>query len=214
MKVLVTGFDPFDKDTINPAYEAVKKLPNKIKGAEIIKLEIPTSFKRSETIIEEAIEKYSPNIILSVGQAGGRNEITIEKVAINLLEARIKDNDGYQPIDAPIKEDGETAYFTNLPIKGMVKHINENNIPASISYTAGTFVCNSVMYNILYLINKKYNNLKGGFMHVPYLPEQAISKKPTPSSMSAEMIAKGIELGIEAILMNVDGKELVLGETH
>ncbi|MDE6181946.1 MAG: pyroglutamyl-peptidase I [Eubacteriales bacterium] len=214
MKVLVTGFDPFDKDTINPAYEAVKKLPDKIKGAEIIKLEIPTSFKRSEIIIEEAIEKYSPNIILSVGQAGGRNEITIEKVAINLLEARIKDNDGYQPLDTPVREDGETAYFTNLPIKGMVKHIKDNNIPASISYTAGTFVCNSVMYNILYLINKKYNNLKGGFMHVPFLPEQAMAKKPTPSSMSSEMIAKAIELGIEAILMDIDGNGLILGETH
>ncbi|MDE6357816.1 MAG: pyroglutamyl-peptidase I [Eubacteriales bacterium] len=214
MKVLVTGFDPFDKDTINPAYEAVKKLPDKIKNAEIIKLEIPTSFKRSEIVIKEAIEKYSPNIILSVGQAGGRNEITIEKVAINLLEARIKDNDGYQPFDTPIKEDGETAYFTNLPIKGMVKHIKDNNIPASISYTAGTFVCNSVMYNILYLINKKYTNLKGGFMHVPFLPEQAMAKSPTPSSMSSEMIAKAIELGIEAILMDIDGNDLILGETH
>lgn len=214
MKVLVTGFDPFDKDIINPAYEAVKKLPDKIKDAEIIKLEIPTSFKRSETIIEEAIEKYSPDIILSIGQAGGRNEITIEKVAINLLEARIKDNDGYQPFDTPIKEDGETAYFTNLPIKGMVKHIKENNIPVSISYTAGTFVCNSVMYNILYLINKKYNNLKGGFIHVPYLPDQAMGKNPIPSSMSSEMISKAIELGIEAILMNIDGENLILGETH
>lgn len=214
MKVLVTGFDPFDKDTINPAYEAVKKLPDKIKNSEIIKLEIPTSFKRSEIIIKESIEKYSPNIILSVGQAGGRNEITIEKVAINLLEARIKDNDGYQPFDTPIKEDGETAYFTNLPIKGMVKHIKDNNIPASISYTAGTFVCNSVMYNILYLINKKYNNLKGGFMHVPFLPEQAMAKSPTPSSMSSEMIAKAIELAIEAILIDIDGKDLIFGETH
>ena len=157
MKILVTGFDPFDKDIINPAYEAVKKLPDKIKDAQIIKLEIPTSFERSAIAIQEAIEKYSPDIILSIGQAGGRNEITIEKVAINLLEARIKDNDGYQPSDLPIKQDGETAYFTNLPIKGMIAHIKENNIPATISYTAGTFVCNSVMYNILYLINKKYN---------------------------------------------------------
>ena len=214
MKVLVTGFDPFDKDIINPAYEAVKKLPNKIKDAEIIKLEIPTSFERSRIAIEEAIEKYCPDIILSIGQAGGRNEITIEKVAINLLEARIKDNDGYQPSDLPIKEDGETAYFTNLPIKGIVSHIKENNIPATISYTAGTFVCNSVMYNVLYLINKKYNNIKGGFIHVPYLPEQAVLKNPMPSSMSLEMIARAIELAIEAILINKEPKNLILGETH
>lgn len=214
MKILVTGFDPFDKDIINPAYEAVKKLPDKIKDAQIIKLEIPTSFERSAIAIQEAIEKYSPDIILSIGQAGGRNEITIEKVAINLLEARIKDNDGYQPSDLPIKQDGETAYFTNLPIKGMIAHIKENNIPATISYTAGTFVCNSVMYNILYLINKKYNNIKGGFIHVPYLPEQASLKTPVPSSMSLEMIAKAIELAIEAILINKEAKDLILGETH
>ncbi len=214
MKILVTGFDPFDKDIINPAYEAVKRLPDEIREAKIIKLEIPTSFERSRIAIEEAIEKYSPNVILSIGQAGGRNEITIEKVAINLLEARIKDNDGYQPLDKPIKEDGQTAYFTNLPIKGMVSHIKENNIPANISYTAGTFVCNSVMYNILYLIDKKFPHIKGGFIHVPFLPEQAVLKNPIPSSMSLDMISKAIELAIEAILINKDNKDLVIGKTH
>ncbi len=214
MKILVTGFDPFDKDIINPAYEAVKRLPDEIKEAKIIKLEIPTSFERSRIAIEEAIEKYSPDVILSIGQAGGRNEITIEKVAINLLEARIKDNDGYQPLDKPIKEDGQTAYFTNLPIKGMVAHIKENNIPANISYTAGTFVCNSVMYNILYLIDKKFPHIKGGFIHVPFLPEQAVLKNPIPSSMSLDMISKAIELAIEAILINKDNKDLVIGKTH
>lgn len=214
MKILVTGFDPFDKDIINPAYEAVKRLPDEIKEAKIIKLEIPTSFERSRIAIEEAIEKYSPDVILSIGQAGGRNEITIEKVAINLLEARIKDNDGYQPLDKPIKEDGETAYFTNLPIKGMVAHIKENNIPANISYTAGTFVCNSVMYNILYLIDKKFPHIKGGFIHVPFLPEQAVLKNPIPSSMSLDMISKAIELAIEAILINKDNKDLIIGKTH
>ena len=214
MKILVTGFDPFDKDIINPAYEAVKRLPDEIREAKIIKLEIPTSFERSRIAIEEAIEKYSPNVILSIGQAGGRNEITIEKVAINLLEARIKDNDGYQPLDKPIKEDGQTAYFTNLPIKGMVSHIKENNIPANISYTAGTFVCNSVMYNILYLIDKKFPHIKGGFIHVPFLPEQAVLKNPIPSSMSLDMISKAIELAIEAILINKDNKDLIIGKTH
>lgn len=214
MKILVTGFDPFDKDIVNPAYEAVKKLPNRIKDAEIIKLEIPTSFERSKIAIEEAIEKYNPDVVLSIGQAGGRNDITIEKVAINLIEARIKDNDGSQPLDTTIREDGETAYFTNLPIKGMVSHIKENNIPATISYTAGTFVCNSVMYNILYLINKKYNNIKGGFIHVPFLPEQAAIKNPIPSSMSLDMICKSIELAIEAIVLNKQDNKLVSGETH
>lgn len=213
MKILVTGFDPFDKETVNPAFEAVKKLPNKIKDSEVIKIEIPTSFKRSEQSILEAIEKYSPDVILSVGQAGGRNEITLEKVAINLLEARIKDNDGYQPSDLPIKKDGETAYFTNLNIKGIVSHLKENKIPATISYTAGTFVCNTVMYNNLYLIDKKYPNIKTGFVHVPYLPEQSVLKNPMPSSMSLEMIAKSLELIIEAIILNKDSKDII-GKTH
>lgn len=213
MKILVTGFDPFEKETINPAFEAIKKLPEKIENAEIIKLEIPTSFKRSEEVMLSAIEKYSPDVILSIGQAGGRNEITLEKVAINLLEARIKDNDGYQPSNLPIKEDGETAYFTNLNIKGIVSHIKENKIPASISYTAGTFVCNSVMYNNLYLVNKKYPNIKTGFMHVPYSPEQAALKNPIPSSMSLDMISKSIYLAIEAIILNKDGN-IISGETH
>ena len=183
MKILVTGFDPFDKDIVNPAYEAVKKLPNRIKDAEIIKLEIPTSFERSKIAIEEAIDKYSPDVVLSIGQAGGRNDITIEKVAINLIEARIKDNDGSQPLDTTIREDGETAYFTNLPIKGMVSHIKENNIP-------------------------------GGFIHVPFLPEQAAIKNPIPSSMSLDMICKSIELAIEAIVLNKQDNKLVSGETH
>ncbi len=213
MKILVTGFDPFDKETINPAFEAVKKLPDKIKDADIIKLEIPTSFKRSEEVILEAIEKHSPDVVLSIGQAGGRNEITIEKVAINLLEARIPDNDGYQPSDLPIKEDGETAYFSNLNIKGIVSYIKENNIPINISYTAGTFVCNTVMYNNLYLVDKKYPNIKIGFIHVPFLPEQAVSKRPIPSSMSLDMISEGIRLAIEAIILNKESKDII-GETH
>lgn len=213
MKILVTGFDPFDKDIINPAYEAVKKLPDTIKDATIIKLEIPTSFERSKLTLEKAIEEQNPDVVLSVGQAGGRNEITVEKVAINLLEARIKDNDGYQPSDKPIREDGDVAYFTNLPIKGIVAHIRQNNIPANISYTAGTFVCNSVMYNILYLIDKKYPNLKGGFIHVPFLPEQAATKTPIPSSMSLDTIVKALELSIEAIVLNKDVK-ITAGETH
>ena len=213
MKILVTAFDPFENEPVNPAFEAVKKLPDKINDNEIIKLEIPTSFKRSEEAIKNAIEKHSPDVILSIGQAGGRNEITLEKVAINFLEARIKDNDGYQPSNLPIKEDGENAYFTNLNIKGIVAYLKENKIPAAISYTAGTFVCNSVMYNNLYLVNKKYPNIKTGFIHVPYLPEQAALKNPIPSSMSIETIEKGIELAIEAIILNKNSKD-IMGNTH
>lgn len=201
MKILITGFDPFGGENINPALEAVKKLPSTILGQEVIKIEIPTVFRKSLEKIEEYIQKYNPDVVISVGQAGGRFGITPERVAINMDDARIKDNEGNQPIDISIFEDGENAYFSNLPIKAMVKEMNDNGIPASVSNTAGTFVCNHVMYGILYLIDKKYPNIRGGFIHVPYIPSQVIAK-PNMPSMSIDDIAKGLELSIKAIIEN------------
>lgn len=197
MKVLITGFDPFGGESINPALEAVKKLPDTICGAEIIKLEIPTVFRKSLEKIEENIIKHNPDIVISVGQAGGRFGITPERVAINVDDARIPDNESKQPIDVPVFEDGENAYFTTLPIKAMVEEIKKGNIPGSVSNTAGTFVCNHVMYGILYMAAKKYPNIKGGFIHVPYIPSQVLDK-PNMPSMSAEDITKGLELCIKA----------------
>lgn len=201
MKILITGFDPFGGENINPALEAVKKLPDTILGQEIIKIEIPTVFRKSLEKIEENIEKHNPDVVISVGQAGGRFGVTPERVAINMDDARIKDNEGNQPIDISIYEDGEAAYFSNLPIKAMVKEMTDNGIPASVSNSAGTFVCNHVMYGILYLIDKKYPNIRGGFIHVPYIPSQVTTKPNTPS-MSIDDIAKGLEFSIKAIIEN------------
>lgn len=201
MKILITGFDPFGGESINPALEAVKKLPTTILDSEVIKIEIPTVFEKSLQKIEENIIKHNPDVVISVGQAGGRFGVTPERVAINIDDARIKDNEGNQPIDIKIFEDGENAYFSNLPIKAMVKEMTDNGIPASVSNTAGTFVCNHVMYGILYLIDKKYNNIKGGFIHVPYIPSQVVTKPNNPS-MSIDDIAKGLELCIKAIIEN------------
>lgn len=201
MKFLITGFDPFETEKINPALEAVKKLPDTVAGAEVIKLEIPTVFWKSVEKIQEAIEKHDPDVIISIGQAGGRAGITPERVAVNIDDARIEDNDGNQPVDITIHKDGENAYFSNLPIKAMVKEMNENGIPGSVSNTAGTFVCNHVMYGILYMIDKKYPNKKGGFIHVPYIPQQVISKQNAPS-MSLDYIVKGLELCIKTIVEN------------
>lgn len=201
MKILITGFDPFGGENINPALEAVKKLPDTILGQEVIKIEIPTVFRKSLEKIEENIEKHNPDVVISVGQAGGRFGVTPERVAINMDDARIKDNEGNQPIDISIYEDGEAAYFSNLPIKAMVKEMTDNGIPASVSNSAGTFVCNHVMYGILYLVDKKYPNIRGGFIHVPYIPYQVTTKPNTPS-MSIDDIAKGLELSIKAIIEN------------
>ena len=154
MKILVTGFDPFGGEKINPAIESVKRLPDIIAGAEIIKLEIPTVAKKSLQKIDETIEKYNPDVILSIGQAGGRFDITVERVGINIDDFRIADNEGNQIIDEPVFPDGDSAYFSNLPVKSMVENIRKQNIPASVSYTAGTFVCNYVLYGVRYLTEK------------------------------------------------------------
>jgi len=199
MKLLITGFEPFGGETINPAYEAVKTLEDKIMNTEIIKREIPTVFNKSIEVLENLIENEKPDIVICVGQAGGRYDISLERVAINIDDARIKDNEGNQPVDIKIFEDGENAYFTSLPIKRMVKKIREAGIPASISNTAGTFVCNHIMYGLLYLIDKKYPNIRGGFIHVPYLPEQVISKRNMPN-MSIENIRKGLRFAVEVVL--------------
>ncbi|MBC8630191.1 pyroglutamyl-peptidase I [Paraclostridium tenue] len=211
MKVLITGFDPFGGEQINPAEEAVKRVRDNINGAEVIKLTIPTVRTKSVEAIEKAIEKHNPDIVISVGQAGGRFDITPERVAINLDDFRIKDNEGNQVVDEIIKEDGQAAYFSNLPIKGMVKHMNENGIPASVSNTAGTFVCNHVMYGILYMIDKKYPNIKGGFIHIPYMTAQVVDKKNTPY-MSLDEIVKGLELAIEACTIYNEDIKAIGGE--
>ena len=200
-KILVTGFDPFGGEKVNPALEVIKLLPKKIGENEVRILEIPTVYKKSVEKIEKEIESYKPDYVLSIGQAGGRASISIERVAINIDDFRIKDNEGNQPIDENIFEDGENAYFSTLPIKSIQDELSKNNIPSSISNTAGTFVCNHVLYGVLYLIEKKYKGKKSGFIHIPFLPEQVVDKRNTPS-MELSTIVKGLTAAIEAIVKN------------
>lgn len=212
MKILVTGFDPFGGSKINPAYEAVKLLPDEIEGAAIVKIEIPTVFGKDGIALKSAIDEHKPDVVLCVGQAGGRSGITVEKVAINLMEARIPDNEGNQPLDTSIKEDGETAYFASVPVKHMTQYMQEKGIPARVSYTAGTYVCNDIMYRLLYMIDKEYPGMRGGFVHVPYLPEQTVSLPDGTPSMSSEMIAQALMCGIKAVIENKDDAKIVGGE--
>ena len=201
MKVLITGFDPFGGEKIIPAWEAVKGIKDTIEGAKIIKLEIPTVFNKSIEKVKEAMELEKPDIVLCIGQAGGRYDMTVERVAINVDDARIEDNEGNQPIDIPVFEDGENAYFSNLPIKAMVEEIKGQGIPSSISNSAGTFVCNHIMYGVLYHINKTYKNMRGGFIHVPFINEQVLDKKNQPY-MPVEHITKALEAAIKAAVIN------------
>lgn len=214
MKILVTGFDPFGGEAINPALEAVKQLPDTIAGAEIIKLEIPTVFDKSAKVVEEAIEKNQPDVVLNIGQAGGRFAITPERVAINMDDGRIADNEGNQPIDKAIKPDGEPAYFTQLPIKAMVEAVKAAGIPSAVSNTAGTFVCNHIMYQVQYMVDKRFPHIKAGFIHVPFIPQQVVDK-PNQPAMNLEDITKGLEAAIAAIVKNQDGDiEAVGGAEH
>lgn len=214
MKVLVTGFDPFGGDSINPAYEAVKMIPNEVAGAQVIKLEIPTVFKESGEVVEAAIREHNPDIVICVGQAGGRSAISFERVAINLAEARIPDNKGNQPIGTKLEEDGETAYFTTLPIKAMMKNVQKHGLPAYISYTAGTFVCNDIMYRLLYMIDKEFSDVKGGFIHVPFEPTQVIDRPVGTASMPIQTIADSLIYAIEAAVTTEVDIEENTGTTH
>ncbi|MCR4956661.1 MAG: pyroglutamyl-peptidase I [Lachnospiraceae bacterium] len=198
MKVLVTGFDPFGGEAVNPAYEAVKMLPDEIEGAEIIKLEIPTVFSKSEIAVEEGIKKYQPDIVINVGQAGNRSCVTIERVAVNLAEARIPDNAGEQPMGVPLKEEGAPAYYATIPVKAMVKNVRDHKIPCHVSYTAGTYVCNSVMYNVLHMTATKYQGIRAGFIHVPFAAEQVVNKPNGTPFMSLEQIAESLKYAIAA----------------
>ncbi|MCF6466717.1 pyroglutamyl-peptidase I [Clostridium sp. Cult2] len=199
MKVLVTGFDPFGGEKVNPAYETVKRLGNKIEGAEIVKLELPTVFRKSIRLLEEALEKEEPDIVICVGQRGGADKINVERIAINISDARIPDNEGNQPVDEPIFDDGDNAYFSKLPVKSIIEELNKNKIPAEISNSAGTYVCNHIMYGLLYNINKKYPNTIGGFIHIPFIPDQVIDKKKTPS-MSLDYMVEALTIAIKVTL--------------
>lgn len=213
MKILVTGFDPFGGEKINPAIESVKKLPDTIAGAEIIKLEIPTVIGKSVDKIKAKIEEVHPDVVLSIGQAGGRPDITVERVGINCDDCRIKDNEGNQPIDEKVAEDGPAAYFSTLPIKAMVKNIQDGGVPASVSNTAGTFICNHVLYGVAHIRATKHPEMRTGFIHIPFLPEQVVDKKNMPS-MALETIVKGLTLAIEAIVNNKEDIKVTGGKTH
>ena len=214
MKILVTGFDPFGGEKVNPALEAVKSLPSVIQGAEIRWVEIPTVFYKSAEVLEAEIVRHQPDVILCIGQAGGRASLTPERVAINQDDARIPDNQGNQPIDTPIRLDGEAAYFSTLPIKAIVQAIKEVGLPATVSNTAGTFVCNHLMYQVLYLADKKFPNMRAGFMHIPYMTEQVVNK-PNTASMCLRDIVRGIEAAIGAIVDYKDKDlKIVGGATH
>lgn len=213
MKILLTGFDPFGGEPVNPALEAVKLVRIDDPDLEIIKLEVPTVFGDSVATVVAAVEQHKPDAVVCVGQAGGRFAVTPERVAINISDARIPDNAGNKPLDEPIVPDGPAAYFSTLPVKAMVAAIREAGIPASLSNSAGVYVCNHLMYGVLHAAAIRFPGMRAGFIHVPYIPEQAARKGGNVPSMSLETIARALEAALRAVrdhgtdIAMHDGKE-------
>ncbi len=207
MKIIVTGFDPFGGEKINPSIECVKALPE-VEGVELIRLELPTVFKESAKRLNEVINEVKPDVVLSVGQAGGRPGITMERIAINVDDARIPDNISQQPIDEAIQTEGAAAYFSTLPIKRIVKAIREAGISAEVSNSAGTFVCNHIMYQALFAATKDDKPFKAGFMHIPFIPEQTTDKPSLPLEEST----KALQIAIETIRDYLNDEDIKVQE--
>lgn len=194
--VLVTGFDPFGGSRVNPSWDAVHALHGRsVAGRQVIGGEIPTIFGVALRRLAELMEEHQPELVICMGQAGGRSAISLERVAINVNDARIPDNAGAKPIDTPVIADGPAAYFTSLPIKAMLSALLKEGINAEVSQTAGTFVCNHVFYGLMHqLAQPRWSGTRGGLIHVPYLPQQG------QPSMRLEEVVAGLELGIQVAL--------------
>lgn len=194
MRVLVTGFDPFGGEEVNASLEAVRLLPARIGALEIVTTALPTSYRRSLPALEAAIARVNPELVLCVGQAGERAALCVERVAVNLQDARIPDNDGAQPADALVVAGGPTAYLATLPVRAAVAALHAAELPAELSMSAGTFVCNHVFYGLMHFAASRRHPFRGGFLHVPCLPQQAKAGAP---SMALESIARGIAVVLE-----------------
>jgi pyroglutamyl-peptidase len=195
-RILLTGFTPFGNDNINPSWEAVRELDGRhIGGHYVVSRLLPTAFADSQRELALAVDDVQPSILLGVGQAGGRSRLSIERVAINVQDARIPDNTGDQPIDDAIIAGGPAAYFSTLPIKAMLKALLAEGLPAEISNTAGTFVCNHVAYLMLHLATSR-RDLRAGFIHIPYLPSQA-ALFPNAPSMSKSDVVRALTIALE-----------------
>lgn len=199
MKLLITAFEPFGGETVNPAQQAVELLPHTIEGAQIHKLLLPVAFKRCFAPLQQAMDAVKPDAVLCIGQAGGRFQITPERVAINCMDAKIADNDGFEPKDQPIVEGGPAAYFSTLPIREIEQALLENGLPAGISNTAGLYVCNTLMYCVLHACATSAPQVRAGFIHVPYMTQQVLQRTSTPS-MTLQQIVQGLSVAAGAVV--------------
>jgi pyroglutamyl-peptidase len=195
--VLVTGFEPFGGEAMNPSWEVCERLPRVIAGLRVEILRVPCVFRRSIEAVGEAVERMRPALVICLGLAPGRTHVGVERIAINVDDARIADNAGGRPIDEPIAAEGPPAYFATLPVKAMVAALRRAGVPAEVSNSAGTYVCNHLMYGVLHFLAARGMGARAGFIHLPYAAEQALDRRDTPSLPLATMAA-GIEAAIVA----------------
>jgi pyroglutamyl-peptidase len=212
--ILVTGIDPFDGETLNPSWEAARALEGERIGNAVVAARcLPCVIGEVNAVLIAAIEQTNPALVLCLGQAGGRVDISVERVAINVVDARIPDNAGRQPVDEPVVPGGPVAYFSTLPIKAMVRALRDSGIPASVSQTAGTYNCNAIFYGLSHYIATHRPTLRGGFVHVPYLPEMA-ARHPGAPSLALPLLIDAVRVMAATALAVEHDIKVDAGATH
>jgi pyroglutamyl-peptidase len=212
--ILLTGFEPFAGERVNPSMEIVRALDAEIINTHrVVGAILPVAFATTLPMLEELLDTHCPVLALAIGQAGGRGEISLERVAINLIDARIADNQGLQPIDERIVVDAPNAYFSTLPVKAIATRLRELGIPVAPSLSAGSFVCNQVFFALAHLIATRHPQTRGGFVHVPWLPEQAV-RHPGEPSMALETMVGGVRAALACAIATPHDLRVVGGATH
>ncbi len=208
--ILLTGFDAFGGETINPSWEAVRALHGRrVGGHLIVARQLPTEFAASLRLLKRALRELKPALVLGVGQAGGRRQLSLERVAINLQDARIADNAGAQPIDEAVIAGAPAAYFSTLPLKTMLSALHDAGIPAEISHSAGTYVCNHIAYAMLHLTAPR-RDVRAGFIHIPYLPAQAARRHDT-ASMAQDEVQRALQIVLRVAALTTIERKLAGG---
>jgi pyroglutamyl-peptidase len=210
-RVLMTGFAPFGGEPVNPSWQAVSLLG--ARRDDVAAVELPCEFEASLPALRQALDEHRPSLVVCVGQAGGRLDVTPERVAVNLIDARIPDNAGAQPVDVPVVPGGPAAYFTTLPVKACVAAIRAAGVPASVSHTAGTYVCNQVFYGLMHLLSTR-PDVRGGFVHVPFSPEQVAAAGKAAPSLGIDRIADALEVLVDTASRTTEDLDVSAGAEH
>ncbi|MDI2036126.1 pyroglutamyl-peptidase I [Paenarthrobacter nitroguajacolicus] len=212
--ILLTGFEPFGQETVNPSWRAVQLAAETLRaeGLLVEALELPCVFGQSLAVLSEAVSRLSPDIVICVGLAGGRGRLSLERVAINCDDARIPDNKGQRPIDEEVVPGAPAAYFSSLPIKAALRNLQIAGIKGEISQSAGTYVCNHVFFGLMHSL-ASLPGVRGGFVHVPYLPEQVPATGAVPS-MPLEVTAQGIAVIARTARHTLEDAKMPAGAIH